>query len=141
MPTLLCNRLASSRPRALVNQCVKGVCVSAQALRQAPANARLGEPFPAARSLKAFDWEDASISDDALISFLAGSEAWLARVSEVDLKRCLAVTSSLLVHLRTACPQLRKLAPSRWTDHAALAQIAQFPALEVGAGWALTVRQ
>jgi hypothetical protein len=41
------------------------------------------------------------------------------------------VTANLLAFLRTACPKLRKLAPSRWAEHTAMAEVAQFPALEV----------
>jgi hypothetical protein len=80
---------------------------------------------------QAYDWEDASITDSALIKFLADSEQWLDSLVEVDLKKCHHVTPKLLAFLRGACPKLRKLAPSRWADHAALRDIAAFPCLEV----------
>ena len=82
--------------------------------------------------VQAFDSEDATISDAALIKFLSASGPWLAAVTEVDLKQCHYVSATLLAFLCTACPKLRKLAASRWAEHSALAEIAQFPALEVG---------
>ncbi|KAF6259488.1 hypothetical protein COO60DRAFT_1638311 [Scenedesmus sp. NREL 46B-D3] len=98
-------------------------------LNSCPAG-KLGQPFPAAQTLKAYDWEDASITDSALIKFLADSGQWLGSLAEVDLKKCHHVTPRLLAFLRAACPRLRKLAPSRWADHAALRDIAAFPCLE-----------
>jgi hypothetical protein len=83
--------------------------------------------------MQAYDWEDASITDSALIKFLAGSEQWLDSLVEVNLKKCHHVTPKLLAFLRSACPKLRKLAPSRWADHSALRDIAAFPCLEVRA--------
>lgn len=83
--------------------------------------------------MQAYDWEDASITDSALIKFLADSGQWLGSLAEVDLKKCHHVTPRLLAFLRAACPRLRKLAPSRWADHAALRDIAAFPCLEVRA--------
>jgi hypothetical protein len=80
---------------------------------------------------QAYDWEDASITDSALIKFLAGSEQWLGSLVEVNLKKCHHVTPKLLAFLRGACPKLCKLAPSRWADHSALRDIAAFPCLEV----------
>lgn len=85
-------------------------------------------------SIQAYDWQDASITDDALIKFLAGSEQWLGSLGEVNIKKCHHVTRKLLAFLRSACPKLRKLAPSRWADHSALRDIAAFPCLEVSLG-------
>lgn len=51
----------------------------------------------------------------------------------MDLKQCHYVTANLLAFLRTACPKLRKLAPSRWAEHTAMAEVAQFADLEVRA--------
>eukprot|EP00775_Hariotina_reticulata_P004093 gene4093-4340_t len=79
---------------------------------------------------KAYDWDDTSITDDNLIRLLSASRALLAGLWEVDVKRCHHVSSRLLTFLRTSCHSLKKLAPSRWTDHAALADIAQFEGLE-----------
>lgn len=45
-------RLTSAKPRQLVNQCVKAVCVPANALRDAMSGCKLGMPFPAAVSIK-----------------------------------------------------------------------------------------
>jgi hypothetical protein len=90
---------------------------------------------------QAYDWEDASITDDALIKFLANSEQWLDSLAEVNIKKCHHVTPKLLAFLRTSCPKLRKLAPSRWADHSALRDIAAFPCLEVRAGHMLEVQQ
>lgn len=85
-------------------------------------------------SMQVFDAEDASITDEALINFLSASGPWLQQVQAVDLKHCHYTTKGLLAFLRTACPKLRKLAPSRWAEHTAMAEISQFPALEVGQG-------
>ncbi|WIA08666.1 hypothetical protein OEZ85_008093 [Tetradesmus obliquus] len=123
-------RMSNPRQRQLVNQSVRTVLVPASALNSCPAGTTLGEPFPAAHTLKAYDWEDASITDDALIKFLAGSEQWLGSLGEVNIKKCHHVTRMLLAFLRSACPKLRKLAPSRWADHSALRDIAAFPCLE-----------
>lgn len=81
--------------------------------------------------VQAFDAEDASITDAALIRFLSASGPWLAQVQAVDVKHCHYITRGLLAFLRTACPKLRKLAPSRWAEHTAMAEVALFPALEV----------
>lgn len=83
--------------------------------------------------LQAFDAGEASITDAALIKFLSASGPWLEQVTAVDLKQCHYVTAHLLAFLRTACPQLHKLAPSRWAEHTAMAEVAQFPDLEVRA--------
>eukprot|EP00882_Tetradesmus_deserticola_P029539 GHRQ01033097.1.p1 GENE.GHRQ01033097.1~~GHRQ01033097.1.p1 ORF type:complete len:384 (+),score=127.83 GHRQ01033097.1:273-1424(+) len=123
-------RMTNPRQRQLVNQSVRTVLVPANALNSCPAGTKLGQPFPAARTLKAFDCEEASITDAALIKFLANSEQWLHSLVEVDLKKCHHVTPQLLAFLRASCPKLRKLAPSRWADHAALRSIATFPCLE-----------
>lgn len=82
-------------------------------------------------ALQACDVGDAAITDAALIKFLSASGPWLEQVQSVDLKRCHHVTGALLAYLRTACPKLRKLAPSRWAENTALAETAKFPALEV----------
>lgn len=81
--------------------------------------------------LQAYDHKDASITDDDLIRFLSASGPWLEQVQAVDLKQCHYVTARLLAFLRSACPKLRKLAPSRWAEHTAMAEVAQFPDLEV----------
>jgi hypothetical protein len=81
--------------------------------------------------LQAYDWGEVWITDDDLIRLLSASRPLLAGLWEVDVKRCHHVSSRLLTFLRTSCHNLKKLAPSRWTDHAALADIAQFEGLEV----------
>lgn len=81
--------------------------------------------------MQAFDGEDVAITDDMLVRFLADSDSWLQSLKEVNLKKCHYVTSRLLCFLRTSCPSLKKLAPSRWTNHAALREIAAFDKLEV----------
>jgi hypothetical protein len=78
-----------------------------------------------------FDVGDASITDTALLKFLSASGPWLEQLQAVDLKQCHYVTGAVLAVLRKACPKLRKLAPSRWAEHTALTEVAQFPVLEV----------
>jgi hypothetical protein len=73
---------------------------------------------------------DASITDAALIKFLSASGPWLEQLQSVDLKQCHYVTGQLLAFLRSACPKLSKLSPSRWIDNAAMAEMA-FPGLQV----------
>lgn len=169
-------RLASARPRQLINQCVEAVVVPASALQEAVPAFKLGMPFQAARSLKvgccryywlgmntagsylcrqrvetvsshlltvtsagvcllfaatqAYDVGDASITDAALIKFLSASGPWLEQLQSVDFKYCHYVTGDLLAFLRSACPKLSKLSPSRWIDNAAMAEMA-FPSLQV----------
>jgi hypothetical protein len=89
--------------------------------------------WPGLVCLQACDAGDASITDAALIKFLSASGPWLEQVQAVDLKQCHYVTANLLAFLRTACPKLRKLAPSRWAEHTAMAEVAQFADLEVRA--------
>ncbi|KAF8072681.1 FBXL14 [Scenedesmus sp. PABB004] len=123
-------RLTSPRQRQQTNQSVRTVSVPGAALAAAPDGATLGAPFPAARALKAFDSDDEPVTDERLMAFLSASPAWLAALAEVDLKECHHVTARLLGWLAAACPKLRKLAPSRWTDHGSLRGIAAFPCLE-----------
>eukprot|EP00878_Enallax_costatus_P011728 GHUV01012244.1.p1 GENE.GHUV01012244.1~~GHUV01012244.1.p1 ORF type:complete len:282 (+),score=54.58 GHUV01012244.1:188-1033(+) len=123
-------RLTSPRKRRLVNQAVTTVCVSASALAKSPIGTRLGEPFPAARALKAYDEGDVAITDEVLIRFLSESHSWLHSLKEVNLKKCHYVTCHLLRFLRSSCPSLKKLSPSRWTNPAALREIAAFEKLE-----------
>lgn len=73
---------------------------------------------------------DASITDAALIKFLSASGPWLEQLQSVDLKQCHYVTGELLAFLRSACPKLSKLSPSRWIDNAGMAEMA-FPSLQV----------
>eukprot|EP00879_Flechtneria_rotunda_P008680 GHRR01009093.1.p1 GENE.GHRR01009093.1~~GHRR01009093.1.p1 ORF type:complete len:389 (+),score=107.10 GHRR01009093.1:221-1387(+) len=123
-------RLTAPRQRQLINQSVYTVRVAADVLEQCPPGTRLGAPFPAARTLQASDSGESCITDGKLIKFLAQSGPWLESLLEVNLKRCLEVTPGLLVFLRAHCRSLKKLAPSKWTDDAALREIAAFHTLE-----------
>jgi hypothetical protein len=56
----------------------------------------------------------------------------LGRLTHLDFKRCHHVGQVLLGKLAGSCPSLVSLRPSRWTDSAALAQLARFSRLQVG---------
>lgn len=118
----------SSRP---ASPCQLSPFASAAEL-QCSGPARLGNRFPCLQALSFADAGHVTIDEAQLWEFLGEGVQQLGRVTHLDFKRCHHVGQGLLGKLAGSCPSLVSLRPSRWTDSAALAQLARFSQLQVG---------